>query len=203
MGPVWQTFVEQAIAGEHDDPFVGMLRRQIAAGSRVVRIHIELASKAPEYRVLLERLRQLSELRIPHSPSFTRWSLEISARLASTEEEEQRFALVAGDRFEPIMEELGRDYADAILIERLHALRPPRTTAVLARGQIIPTAPGQARKRASRWIDGFLQSMVGDLGKALRYSNKEAASILDGALERFALDRFHLPAEPRSLQSVG
>lgn len=59
-------------------------------------------TSGPVYPVLLAYLRQLSKMEVPHSPAFTRWSLAIGLRMSAREEEVQRWALVAGERFQAI-----------------------------------------------------------------------------------------------------
>jgi hypothetical protein len=140
VGSDWQAFVKRAIDGEPDDPFVSMLRRRLSSGSKVVRVQLDTGPRVPEYRVLLERLRELSELRVPHSASFTRWSLDAGVRLANAGEEATRFALLAAEALQPIADEFSADYADAILIEQLRALGPPRTAALLVRAHAKPVA---------------------------------------------------------------
>ncbi len=198
MRDAWATFIKRAIEGEPDDPFVTLLRRRVASGYRIVRVHFEATPKGAEYRLLLERLRELSEMRVPHSPSFTRWSLGTGTRMASVEEEEARFALLAKERFAPLTEELSPSYADAIFVERALSLAPPRTSTMLAQMRVKATSPNREQIRASRRMDVFLASLAADLGSAFRYGEAEVASILDGALERFAREHFSLDASALS-----
>ncbi|MEO7592309.1 MAG: hypothetical protein ABI134_13925, partial [Byssovorax sp.] len=174
---------------------------RLRSGYEVVRINLLATAKGHSYTVLLAHLRQLSTMEVPHSPAFTRWSLASGLRMASREEEEQRWALLAGERFRPIANDFGDDYANLILLDRLRALGPPRTTRVLSREQLTRTAPGREQSRAIREVDGFLRSLTEDLGGPLRYSVEEVAEILDGALERLARDRFH--TDLRELWSTG
>ena len=201
MSAAWLKFVGRTINGEPDDPFVRLLRQRVESGHEVVRIHLVATAKGPSYPVLLAHLRQLSTMEVPHSPAFTRWSLANGLRMASREEEEQRWALLAGERFRAISDDFGADYANLVLLDRLRALGPPRTIRALAREQVTRTAPGREQARAIREVDAFLQSLAGDLGGPLRYTAEEVAEILDGALERFGRDRFHI--DLRELWSTG
>jgi len=198
----WQSFVKQAIAGEPDDPFVAMLRRRVASGSKVLRVHLDAEARPPAYRVLLERLRELSELRIPHSPSFTRWSLDNAVRMATPDEEAQRFAMVAAERFQAVAAELGEPEANAVLVERLRALGPQEATAAVVEASTRRAPPpGRAHKRAAALVEGVLRDLAVDLGRRLRYPEAEVATILDGALARLARERLEDGA-PRSRQAV-
>jgi len=140
---------------------------------------------------VLERLRELSEMRVPHSPHFTRWSLQAGIRMESIEAEAHRFALLAAERHQLIIEELGADYADAILLDRVRNLAPPRTLVRIVNERPNRLAPGREQLRAARVLDTMLASLAGDLGGSLHYSEEEAAEILDKALEHFVKERFH------------
>ena len=197
MASSWQTFVKQAIAGEPDDPFVAMLRRRVASGSRVLRVHLDAEAKPPVYRVLLERLRELSELRVPHSPSFTRWSLDAGVRMVTPDEEAQRFALLAAERFQSVAQELGDAEAIAVLVERLRALAAPESTARLAEASTRRAPPpGRAHTRAAALVDGMLRGLAVELGRSLRYAEAEVATILDAALAQYAQERLQKDAMP-------
>src|SRR4051812_33968414 len=98
MSAAWLSFVAGTIEGEPDDPFVRLLRQRLSAGYEVVRVNFTTASKGPAYVALLSHLRQLSTMEVPHSAAFTRWALAAGLRMASREEEEQRWALLAGER---------------------------------------------------------------------------------------------------------
>ena len=201
MSAAWLKFVGQTINGEPDDPFVRLLRQRVESGHEVVRINLVATAKGPSYAVLLAHLRQLSTMEVPHSPAFTRWSLASGLRMTAREEEEQRWALLAAERFRTISDDFGADYASLILLDRLRALGPPRTIRALAREQVTRTALGRDQSRAIREVDAFLQSLAGDLGGPLSYTVDEVAEILDGALERFTRDRFH--TDLRALSSTG
>src|SRR5665213_398125 len=95
---LWDTFVASAIDGEPDDPFVHLLRERIAGGATVVSIELSDDGDKHVYRVTLERLRELSVMALPHSASFTRWSLGAGARMKSQENEATRFAILADER---------------------------------------------------------------------------------------------------------
>ena len=191
MSTPWESFVARAIHGEPDEPFLALLRKRLAGGYQVVRVSFERTSKGPAYIVLLSHLRQLSKMEVPHSPSFTRWSLANGIRMVSVEEEEERWALVAGERLQAIADDFGADYANLIFLERVRALGPPRTTRALAGEAATRTAPGREQTRALREMNAFLEGLAADLVGALGYS-EEAAGILDGALERFAREMFQL-----------
>ena len=184
MDTAWVQFVGGVIQGEPDDPFVHLLLQRLHAGYTVVRINFTTTPKGPVYVLLLSHLRQLSKMEVPHSASFTRWSLAAGMRMASREEEEERWALLAAERFQLIADDVGADYARLILLECLRVLAPPRTGRALALERATRTAPGREQSRAIRQVDAFLGSLAGDLGGALRYPAEEAADLLDGALER-------------------
>lgn len=202
MASRWETFVQQAVAEEPDDSFVAMLRRSIAAGSRVVRVRLDADARPPTYGVLLERLRELSELRIPHSPAFTRWSLGAGVRMATAENEACRFALIAGERLRELTEELGQDEARRFMLERLRALAPRETATMLAG---LPAAPPPARRveaRAAARVDRLLRGLAADLGRALRYPPSEVSSILDQALAQLTRELLRTGAEVRPLRKT-
>jgi hypothetical protein len=190
MSAAWLQFVTRTIQGEPDDPFVRLLRQRVESGHEVVRVNVMPSPKGPKYAVLLAHLRQLSTMEVPHSPGFTRWTLARGIRMASREEEEQRWALLASERFRPIADDFGADYADLIFLDRVFALGPPRTIRALHE-QVTRAAPGREHKRAIQEVDGFLRSLAEDLGGPLHYSAEEVAEILDGALEHFSRARFH------------
>ena len=201
MGTAWQTFVARAIEGAPDDPFVRLLKSRLASDYAVIRINLTQTAKGTVYVVMLSHLRQLSTMEVGHSPSFTRWSLANGVRMASREEEEKRWALLAAERFQSIADELGAAYANPILLSRLRALGPARTMAALAQENAKAAAPGREQVRAIRRVDGFLGGLAADVGGALRYSAEEVGEILDGALERFVSKRF--PLKQPALWSTG
>lgn len=190
----WQEFVHQSLKGAADDPHVRLLRERLRSGSSVVRVHLDESGRQPQYLILLSEHRQLSEMRVPHSESFTRWSLEAGTRLATPEEEARRFALVLRERFMPLEEKLGREYLDGILIEQLSALGPPRVQGWLA-GRSLPHSAavfgdGSIRRNAQERIEGVLAALARDLGTSLKYSEQEAAGLLDAALEHYFSERY-------------
>ncbi|HSO00846.1 MAG TPA: hypothetical protein VLS89_21290 [Candidatus Nanopelagicales bacterium] len=198
----WETFVQRAIAGDPDDSFVAMLRRRLATGARVVRVQLDADARPPAYRVLTERLRELSELRIPHSPAFTRWSLGAAVRMATADDEARRFALIAAERFQALADDLGQAEARQFLIERLRVLAPTETMAVLAGFPARPPAAGRAHTRAAARVDRLLQGLATDLGRALRYSPPEVSSILDRALAYFVRDLLDQQSDRPSLRKT-
>lgn len=196
-GHEWHAFVKRAIEGEPDDPFVAMLRRAIASGSEIVRVNL-VQEQGLAYRILVSRLKHLSVMEIPHSASFTRWSLANGVRMESAEEETRRFLVLLEEKFPPIVEEYGKEYAGMVLIERIRALDPVRAPLAIGDANMHPTAPGQTRIRAGRMVDAFLAAEAAALGVALHYPETEAAAILDEALERFARGLFHQNHYPES-----
>jgi hypothetical protein len=197
-GDQWHAFVKRAIDGEPDDPFVAMLRRTLAAGSRVIRVNLAEKPKGPAYRILMSRVQELSVMEIPHSASFTRWSVANGVRMASPEEETRRFVVLLEERFAPIVEEYGKEQAQGLLLARLRTLNPARTAQALADLRDYPTAPGRAQIRAAQQLDAFLAVPAGELGGALHYPEMETESILDEALERFTRRRFHGSYYPKT-----
>jgi hypothetical protein len=190
----WQEFVHQSLTGAADDPHVRLLRERLRSGSSVVRVHLDDSGHQPEYRVLLSLHRQLSEMRVPHSDSFTRWSLETGTRLDTPEAEARRFALVLRERFDPLEQTLGRAYFDSIFIEQLRTLRPPRAQARLAgTGVVHPShvlVDGATRRNTLERIESVLTSLARDLGFSLKYGEGETAELLDEALERYVSERY-------------
>jgi hypothetical protein len=194
MRPGWLEFVHQSLKGAADDPHVRLLRERLRSGSSVVRVQLDDSGRQPEYRVMLSLHRQLSEMRVPHSDSFTRWSLETGTRLADFEEETRRFALLLRERFAPLVQELGRDFFDSVLIEELRTLGPPRARTRLDRTRrAFPSPPGvvdgRARRKARERIESVLSSLARELGSALKYGEDEAAALLDAAIERYLSDQ--------------
>ncbi|HEY3357749.1 MAG TPA: hypothetical protein VGQ83_31140 [Polyangia bacterium] len=197
MRSSWEAFVAGALEPEPDDPFVRLLRERIDAGYKIRRINLlgggrESPEGPPEYLAILEYRQQLSEMRVPHSDSFTRWSLQRGARLESTQEEERRFALLLAEKLAPLEAEVGRGYFSSILVESLQRLGPPRTMGILANQHAYAAAAGQAKLRSLVGLEGVLTSLAQDLGRSLNYSPQQAAAILDGALAALADERFHI-----------
>jgi hypothetical protein len=194
MRQTWHHFIHASLQGATDDPYVRLLRERLRSGSSVVRVHFEDSGREPGYRVLLSLHRQLSEMRVPHSDSFTRWSLEAGVRMASLEEEAGRFTLLVKERFEPVEEELGRTYLDSILVEVLRRLGPPKVQARLANRHVDVPAEGRAKLRAMGAVEAVIILLAKDLGSALKYDEQQVADILDSALERYLSMRLHLDA---------
>jgi hypothetical protein len=195
MSQGWQEFVHQSLKGAADDPHVRLLRERLRSGSSVVRVHLDDSGRQPEYRVLLSQHRQLSEMRVPHSDSFTRWSLETGTRLATSEEEARRFARVLRERLESLEQELGRDYFESVFREQLRSLGPPRALARLDGGRLVyqpysGVMDGRARRKALERIESVLSSLARDLGSSLKYGEQEAAELLDAVLERYVSERY-------------
>lgn len=191
----WQEFVHQSLKGAADDPHVRLLRERLRSGSSVVRVHLEDTGRQPEYRVLLSLHRQLSEMRVPHSDSFTHWSLETGTRLATTEEEARRCALLLRERFESVEQELGREDFESLLREELLSLGPPRALTRLDGGRRAPrplpgVADGRARRKSRERIQSVLSSLARDLGASFKYGEDEVAELLDAALERYLSERY-------------
>ncbi|HZH78549.1 MAG TPA: hypothetical protein VEY88_21150 [Archangium sp.] len=190
----WQEFVHQSLKGAADAPHVRLLRERLRSGSSVVRVHLDDAGRQPEYRVLLSQHRQLSEMRVPHSESFTRWSLETGTRLATPEEEARRFALLLRERFEPLEQELGRDHFNTLLREQLRRLGPPQALSLIDGWQLAyhpaDGADGRDRRKALALIDSVLASLARDLRASLGYSEQETAELLDAALRHYLGERY-------------
>jgi hypothetical protein len=197
MRQTWHHFIHASLQGATDDPYVRLLRERLRTGSSVVRVHFENSGHEPEYRVLLSLHRQLSEMRVPHSDSFTRWSLEAGVRMASTEEEINRFVLLVKEQFEPVEEELGRELFNTVLVEQLRKLGPPKVQAQLPDRHVYELSEGRARIRAARAIEAVLILLAKELGSALKYDEAQVADILEAALERYVSARFqHGASEP-------
>ena len=193
MRQTWHHFIHASLQGATDDPYVRLLRERLRTGSSVVRVHFEKPGRGPEYRVLLSLHRQLSEMRVPHSDSFTRWSLEAGVRMASIEEESNRFVLLVKEQFEPVEEELGREFFNTVLVEQLRKLGPPKVQARLPDRHVYELSEGRARIRAARAVEAVLIVLAKELGSALKYDEEQVADILEAALERYVSARFRAP----------
>jgi hypothetical protein len=193
MANRWNDFVQRAGAGEPDDPHIRLLRGRIAAGCKVLRINLLVTpGRPPEYLVILSCQQILTEMRVPHGPSFTRWSFEAGARLETAEEEALRFAWLLRERLSPIEAEVTSDYFDSVLTHHLRELGPSRTTARLARHHAYRPNVSLALQRTIKAIDAVLTGLAEDLQRALHYFPQEAAEILDRALEAVVNERFHI-----------
>ncbi len=193
MASKWEDFIRTAVRGEEDEPFVRLLRERVRSGYRVVRVNFSPASDertAPEYVLILERLKNLSEMRVPHSSSFTRWSLGEEVRMASSDEEAARFGLLASERHAPLIERWGASSFRSLFFERIRDLGPSRTVTRLE-GVELREMPLTGQKIESfNQLDGVLASLAQDLVSRLRYPESEAADILDRALEAFCSRTF-------------
>jgi hypothetical protein len=185
----WQHFIHETLKGTPDDPYVRLLREKLRTGSSVVRVHFEDTGTAPMYVVLLSLHRQLSEMRVPHSESFTRWSLESGTRMASAEDEAKRFALLLRERFAPVQKELGRESFESALLAELRMLAPPRTQGQLGDRRVLDLSEGRARGKAQAAIDSVLASLARELGASLKYDESQVAQLLDEALARYIADK--------------
>jgi|GEM_PF-4443108 len=187
---LWEAFVQEAVGEKPDDPHVRLLRDRLRSGAKVMRVQLVSRSK-PEYVVVLERLRELTEQRVPHSRSFTRWSFAEGVRMADEAEEVERFALLLGEAFAPIEDNVGRDYFKTVLHERIRELNPPHAGAMVAKLAPSSAQEGPVREHARRDLDDVLRARCEELTGALRYSEAETAVILDRALAAWINDRSH------------
>lgn len=146
-----------------------------------MRVHL-VDGSAPEYVVRLERLRELSEQRIPHSPAFTRWSLAEGVKMADDNEEVARFRVLLDEAFKPIEAEVGDDYFKTVLHERIKALGAPRASAMAAKVTTYGAEDGRTKDRTLRDFDDALRARCAELAGLLRYGESDAARILDRAL---------------------
>lgn len=104
----WADFVRRTLAGEPDDAHVALLRTKLAMGHRVMQVRFERDEHGrPTYILLLERLHQLSELRVPHSSAFTRWSIGARIKMSARREEVQRFSLLVDELVGSLSTKLG------------------------------------------------------------------------------------------------
>lgn len=181
----WRHFIHQALEGVADDPHVRMLRERLRSGGQVIRVHFEDSGQGPSYRVVLSLDRQLSELRVPHSESFTRWSLEAGVRMATLEDEVARFTLLLRERLQAVEAELGRSSLQGVLVEVVRELGPPKAQASLSGRQVHSLSEGRARLQAMRTVEGVITTLVKDLGTGLKYDEAQVAGTLDAVLERF------------------
>lgn len=193
MSSRWREFVAETVAPPKDDPYVRLLRDKVAAGARVVRVHL-VDGRPPKYLLILEYRKQLSEMEIPHSESFTRWSLESGTRMADADEEVRRFALLLTEKLAALEREVGRDYFRSVLVEVLRELGPSATLAMLGERHEGHAAAGPSKDRALQAIESVLVEAIRSLGEALGYGVDESAEILDSALARYVDGLFLLSA---------
>ena len=177
----WTTFVHDAVVGEPDDPHVRLLRDRLRSGTHVVGVHF-VAGSVSEYLVVLERLREISEQRIPHSRAFTRWSLAEGVQMATIDDEVQRFTLMLAEAFARISVEVGRDYFKSVLHERLRELRPSAVQGALKTIFTYNAETGPTKERIRRSLDTVLRERCVELVTSLHYPETNAATILDRAL---------------------
>jgi hypothetical protein len=172
-----------------------MLKERLRAGSEVVRIELAHAERGPEYLLILSLNRQLSQMRIPHSDAFTNWSLNEGARLADEEQEMHRFELLLHQRFAPLREELEASTFDALLIQHVRTLGPPRASVAVRKSRLAPyeALENRARQRALQRIEDVLMELARALGRSLRYDEAATSRILDGVLAEWMTQ--HLDAE--------
>lgn len=199
MPPGWLQFIDAAVAQEPDDPFVQLLRERLDSGCRVVRTHF-LREPRAEYLVVLMCRQALSEMRIPHSPSFTRWSFGAGAaggRMHTPENEAERFAILLVELLKPIEDDVGRDYLDAIVVEIVRRFGPPATSALLADQYQYRTSASEARMRIARAVEGALGRLAAHLVLHLGYAREQAAAILDHALASWLDRRLHISERQR------
>ncbi|HLM47056.1 MAG TPA: hypothetical protein VK458_24510 [Myxococcaceae bacterium] len=183
------------MVGAVDDPYVRLLKERLRAGSEVVSIELAHAERGPEYILILSLNRQLSQMRIPHSDAFTNWSLNEGARLADEEQEMRRFELLLDQRFAPLREELEASTFDALLVQDVRTLGPPRASVAVRKSRLPPheALDNRARQRALRRIENVLRELARALGRSLRYDEAATSRILDGVLAEWMTR--HLDAE--------
>lgn len=187
----WTDFVRAAIGPEPDDPFVRLLRDKIGSGSQVIRANAVRSpdDRPPDYLVVLVRDGQISEMRIPHSPSFLRWSLESGTRLETPEEEALRFRFVLAERIEEVAAHLDQEQIITLLVRRVRSLAMPASCEMLqGDGQADHAARGQAPGWSEMALDERLAATARDLARSLRYPEQETAGIIDRAMAEY-LDR--------------
>ncbi|HYO54951.1 hypothetical protein [Archangium sp.] len=195
MAHAWTSLIHDAVVGAADDPYVRLLKERLRAGSEVVRMHLVDSERGPEYVLILSLHRQLSEMRIPHSEAFTNWSLDAGARLTDEEQEMRRFELLLDQRFAPLRDELEASTFDALLVQHVRTLGPPRASVSVQKPRIPPYAAheSKAKHRAVQRIEAVLVELARALGRSLRYDEAATSRILDGALARWMTR--HLNAE--------
>lgn len=195
MTDSWTHFVANALRPPQDDPYVALLREKLHTGCRVVRVHVVVEparSEQPEYLVVLDCQQQLSEMRIPHSPAFTRWSLGDGIALASPEEESVRFSLLLTERWEPVILDHGKDLFQSTLVARAKKLGPPQAVAALGTYSLPVYEQSLAKVQVERSIDQALAASLWELAWDLHYEPGTAAAILDEALTRYLDDLLQL-----------
>jgi len=197
MSSDWQIFVEAALQRPADDPHVRLLRERLSQGCSIVRVNVIQTAREPEYLIVLSCNQQLTETRVPHSESFTRFCLDAGVRMETLAEEALRFAIVARDRLLPIEQRTGRDYLSAILCEQISSLGAPRSVEKLADRPCYPPADSPTRWETTQAFLDALRELARDLSGALRYEPAQAADILDQALADLINERFHITDRER------
>lgn len=179
----WIEWVRSALAPERDDPFVHSLRAQVEAGYRIVRVTLAETQGPPEYLVALASRSDLTQMRIPHSRSFTRFCVQTGTRLDSRAAEALRFSWILEEQLKPAIDELGASRLLAAISQEIGRLQAPRSgaSAAVARGG----APAAAEARVSAAFRETLRQVAAWLGHDLRYTERETADILDEALSGF------------------
>lgn len=186
MAHPWQAWVHEVLEQPRQDAFVELLRTRLSAGERVVRIELNSSDglASPSYRVILARGPNLSELVVPHSASFTRFSLEAGLRLDSHEAEAGRFATLLAERLHAMGVEWGEAWLRAVLVHQLRSLAPPRTRKAIEGVREYEVERSAAWARAVAQLNGTLAELARALAEQLHYSEAEAADLLDRALEK-------------------
>lgn len=186
MTDSWRRWVHEVISAQQDDTFVTLLKQRLAAGESVMRVGIESGDLTvlPVYRLVLRRGSSLSELRLPHSFAFTRWSFETGTCMESPEQEAWRFDALLSEKFGAMVSELGKDYFRSLLYEEIRRLAPPRTSALITSEHFNPAQESNAKYKSRLRLHEVLGNLIERLVRDLRYEEAAAADILDGALAR-------------------
>ncbi|RYZ17577.1 MAG: hypothetical protein EOO70_01515 [Myxococcaceae bacterium] len=189
----WNTLIRQALEGPEGEPFLRLLKERLRSGSQVVSVRLENSGGAPEYVITLSLLKQLSEMRVPHSEAFTSWSLDTGTRMADERQEQERFVLLLGERFAALASDVGPDVLASALVNYLPVLGPPQASEGARRG-MGARGMDSATSRAISKLEAVLSGAARALGRSLKYDEATTGRVLDGALSQW------LSRQPRVLE---
>ncbi|RKH31479.1 hypothetical protein D7Y13_30685 [Corallococcus praedator] len=188
----WNMWIRQALEGPEGEPFLRLLKERLRSGSQVVGVRLESPGGAPEYVITLSLLKQLSEMRVPHSEAFTVWSFDTGTRMVDERQELERFVLLLSERFAALAREAGPDVLASALVNYLPVLGPPRASEE-ARRRMGARGMNNATLRAITKLEAVLMDAARSLGRSLKYDEATTGRILDGALAQW------LSRKPRPL----
>lgn len=195
MGSSWERFVADAIDGVPDDPYTRLLREKLEDGSRIVRVNFvnsDGMGKTPEYLLILEHEKHLSEMKIPHSDSLVRFMRQNRIRMETVEEEVQRAATLLHERFDAISSEFGDDSFESVLLHEVRHLAPPNASRKISNTLAEKDGMDERWERARRDVRHVVVDLLRFLADDLGYEPVRSGDILDRALAMYLDERFHI-----------